>query len=66
MGLKSRLACSLGKQQYRAYWNDAATGLLAKLEANVSSTGFKESNQVVEGEPEATALEGKMFLVTGR
>jgi hypothetical protein len=65
-GISSVLKGSLGKQSFRAYWNDAGTGLLAKLESNVSGTGFKESSQVVEGEPEATALEGKMFVITNR
>lgn len=65
-GLKSVLGGSLGKQNYRAYWTDEGAGLLAKLESNVSGTGFKESNQVVAGEPEATAVGGKMFVITSR
>ncbi len=63
-GLASVLTGTAGKQTIRAFWNDAGTGLLAKLESNVDGAGFKESNQVVEGEPEATALEGKMFTIT--
>ncbi len=64
-GLASVLAGTAGKQTIRAYWNDAGTGLLAKLESNVDGAGFKESNLVIEGEPEATALEGKMFTISG-
>lgn len=66
IGLKSVLNGTNGHQQFRAFWNDAGTGLLARLEADINGTGFKESNVIVEGEPEATALEGKMFVLTHR
>jgi hypothetical protein len=64
-GVKGVLNGTKGKQEFRAYWNDAGAALLAKLESDEGG-GFKESNQIVEGEPEATALEGKMFVVTSR
>ncbi len=64
-GMAGVLAGTTGKQTIRAFWNSAGTALLAKLESNIDGAGFKESNQVVEGEPEQTALEGKMFNVTG-
>ncbi len=63
-GLASVMAGTAGKQTIRAFWNDAGTGLLTKLESNIDGAGFKESNLVIEGEPEATALEGKMFNIT--
>jgi hypothetical protein len=65
-GLKGVLNGVNGKQEFRAFWNDAGTGLLAKLESNISGAGFKESNEIVEGAPELTALEGKMFVLTSR
>ncbi len=63
-GLASVLTGTAGKQTIRAYWNNAGTGLLAKLLSSIDGANFLESNQVVEGEPEATALEGKMFTIT--
>jgi hypothetical protein len=66
-GLKNLLSGSAGKQQFRAYYNDSSASLLAQLLCEKTGTaGFKECNQVVAGEPEATALEGKMFVVTSR
>ncbi len=64
IGQKSVLNGSLGKQNIRAYWNDAGTGLLAKLLSSAGA-GFVESNQIVEGEPEATALNSAMYKITG-
>jgi hypothetical protein len=64
-GLAGVLNGTKGKQSFRAYWNDAGAALLAKLESDAGA-GFLESNQIVEGEPEATALEGKMFVITSR
>jgi hypothetical protein len=64
-GLKGLLNGTKGKQSFRAYWNDFGTALLAKLESDVGA-GFLESNQIVEGEPESTSLEGKMFVITNR
>jgi hypothetical protein len=63
IGQKSVLAGTLGKQAIRAYWNDEGTGLLAKLESSVGAS-FLEADQVVEGEPEATALNGAMYKIT--
>jgi hypothetical protein len=65
-GLKNILTGSAGKQQFRNYYNDSGTSVLAQLLCNTSGTGFKECNQVVAGEPEATALEGKMFVLSSR
>jgi hypothetical protein len=64
--LKSILNGSKGKANIRTYWNDAGTEVLAKLESNIDGAGFKESNQIVAGEPEAVALESKMFVLTSR
>jgi hypothetical protein len=66
-GLKSLISGSAGKQQFRAYYNDSSGSLLAQLLCEKTGTaGFKESSQVVGGEPEATALEGKMFVIRSR
>jgi hypothetical protein len=65
-GLKNIITGSAGKQQFRNYYNDSGTSVLAQLLCNISGTGFKECNQVVAGEPEATALEGKMFVLSAR
>ena len=65
-GGRTRVRGRGGKQEFRAFYNDAGTGVLAKLESNVDGAGFKETNNEVEGEPEETALEGKMFVVSGR
>jgi hypothetical protein len=67
-GLKGLLSGTNGKQSFRAYWADlnlAGPALLAKLESDAGA-GFRESNQIVEGEPESTSLEGKMFVITSR
>ena len=64
IGQKSVLNGSLGKQNIRAYWNDAGTGLPAKLLSSVGA-GFIETNLVIEGEPEATALNSAMYRITG-
>jgi hypothetical protein len=64
-GIKSVLNGWNGKQSFREYWNDFGTALLAKLDSDVGA-GFMESNQIVEGEPESTALEGKMFVIYHR
>jgi hypothetical protein len=64
-GIKGVLTDLRGKQSFRAYWNDAGAALLAKLESD-DGGGFLESADIVEGEPEATALEGKMFVITSR
>ena len=66
IGTKGRLNGSLGKETFRAYYDSAGIALLARLELNVNGAGFKESNVVVEGEPGGTALEGKMFVISGR
>ena len=63
---RGRLSGSLGKAAFRAYYNASGVGQLAQLLSNVDGAGFKESNQVVEGEPLLEALEGKMFVVSGR
>jgi len=65
-GVKGSLAGSGGHATIKTFWNDAGVALLAKLESNVDNSSFKESNQVVEGEPELTALEAKMFVITSR
>jgi hypothetical protein len=66
-GLKNLLSGSAGKQQFRAYENESGGKLLAQLLCEKTGiAGFKECNQVVAGEPEATALEGKMFVVSNR
>lgn len=66
IGAKGVMSGTRGKQEFRAYWNDAGTGLLARLEADFNGTGFKEVDQVIEGEPEETALAGEMFVISGR
>jgi hypothetical protein len=63
IGQKSVLSGTRGKQSIRAYWNDAGVGLLAQLLSSVGA-GFLEFNEVVEGEPEATALNGAMYEIT--
>jgi hypothetical protein len=57
---------SAGTQEIKEFYNDGGTKVKAKLEGNLSGTGFKEANEVVEGEPVLTALESKMFVITGR
>jgi hypothetical protein len=64
-GLKNLLSGSDGRQQFRAYYDDSGAALLVRLLCNTGES-FKECNQVVEGEPEATALESKMFVITRR
>jgi hypothetical protein len=67
-GLRGVLSGSRGVQSFRAYWADlnlAGPALLAKLESD-NGGGFLQSNEIVEGEPEATSLEGKMFVITSR
>jgi hypothetical protein len=64
-GIKTVLNGKNGKQSFRAYWNDQGTALLAQLLSSVGA-GFLESNQIVEGEPNPTALEGKMFVIYNR
>ena len=54
-----------GKPAIEEYYNDAGTKVKAKLETTTGGT-TKESNEIIEGEPEATALEGKMFVITSR
>ena len=66
LGLKNLLGGSAGKQQFRAFENASGGKLLAQLLCNPQNTGFKECNEVVEGEPEATSLEGRMFVVSKR
>jgi len=63
IGQKSVLSGNLGKQSIRAYWNDAGVGLLAQLLSSVGA-GFTESNQIVEEETEATALNSAMYEIT--
>ncbi|HTD09068.1 MAG TPA: hypothetical protein VK680_09280 [Solirubrobacteraceae bacterium] len=64
IGQKSVLTGTSGKQAIRAYWNDAGTGLLAQLLSSLGA-GFLETNLVIEGEPEVTALNGAMYQITG-
>jgi hypothetical protein len=67
IGLKDLISGSKGKQEFRAYENASGGKLLAQLLCeHTGIAGFKECNQVVEGEPEATALEGKMFVLSSR
>ena len=66
VGLKNLVSGSKGKQQFRAFENASGGKLLAQLLCNPQNTGFKECNVVVEGEPEATALEGRMFVLSKR
>jgi hypothetical protein len=63
IGQKGVLKGINGKQNIRAYWNDAGTGLLAQLLSSAGA-GFTESDEVVAGEPEATALNGAMYEIT--
>ena len=65
-GLKNHLSGTKGKQEFHTFYNDSGTAVTAKLEGNTDGAGYKESNQVVEGEPEATAEGGKMFVITSR
>jgi hypothetical protein len=63
IGQKSVLAGTAGKQNIRAYWNDAGRGLLAQLLSNMGG-GPLESDEVVREEMEATALNGAMYKIT--
>ena len=56
---------SAGKPAIEEYYNDAGTKVKAKFETTTGGT-TKESNEIVQGEPVATALEGKMFVITSR
>jgi hypothetical protein len=55
----------VGVANLTTYYNDAGTAEKAKLEANFGS-GFKGAAEEVEEEVTVTALESKMFTVTGR
>jgi len=63
---KGLLSGSLGKAGFRAYYNASGVGQLAQLLSNIDGAGFKESNQVVAGEPLLEALEGKMYVISSR
>ena len=54
-----------GVANLTTYYNDAGTAEKAKLEANFGS-GFKGAALEIEEEVTVTALEGKMFTLTGR
>jgi hypothetical protein len=54
-----------GSPSVKFFYNEGGTSIRAKLEANFG-TGFKEAAEEVEGGVTATALEGKMFVVTSR
>ena len=54
-----------GVANLTTYYNDAGTAEKAKLEFNFGS-GFKGAALEIEGEVTVTALEGKMFTLTGR
>ena len=65
IGGQLKKGSSAGKPAIEEYYNDAGTKVKAKLETTTGGT-TKESTGIVEGEPEATALEGKMFVITSR
>ena len=65
-GIKSVLSGSKDKAAIKTFYNDSGTAVTAKLEINIDGAGFKESNLIIEGEPEAVALESKMFVITSR
>ena len=65
-GGHGKLTGTLGKQEFRAYYNASGVGQLAQLLSNIDGAGFKESNLVVEGEPLLEALEGKMYVISSR
>ena len=54
-----------GVANLTTYYNDAGTAEKAKLEFNFGS-GFKGAALEIEAEVTVTALEGKMFTLTGR
>jgi hypothetical protein len=54
-----------GGPNIKFYYNEGGTSVKAKLEANFG-TGFKEAAEEVNGAVTVTALEGKMFVITGR
>jgi hypothetical protein len=62
--LKGTLLGSNGKPELTEYLNDGGTIVGAKLESDFG-TGFLVSDESV-GEVTATALEGKMFVITTR
>ena len=64
-GIKAVLKGSKGTQEIKEFYNDAGTKVAAKLEGEFGA-GFVVSDQIIEGEPELLALEGKMFVITGR
>lgn len=64
--LKGVLNGSLGKQEFRAFYNLAGIGQFAQLLSSLSNAPFKESNQVASGEPQATSESGKMFTIAPR
>ena len=66
VGAKGMLSGMNGKQDFRAFYDEAGVGLLAKLEANIGGAGFKEANLVIAQELGGTALEGKMFVLSNR
>ena len=65
-GGRGQLNGSSGKAAFRAYYNASGVGQLAQLLSNIDGAGFKESNEVVAGEPLLEALEGKMYVISGR
>jgi hypothetical protein len=63
--VSGKLSGTNGSQEIKEYYNDGGTKVKAKLEANPGN-GFKEADQVVEGEPVLKALGSNMFVITGR
>jgi hypothetical protein len=63
--LKGLLHGEKGKPELTEYLNNGGTIVGAKLESDFG-TGFLTSDESVEGEVTATALEGKMFVITTR
>jgi hypothetical protein len=63
--LSGALKGTTGKQEIKQYYNDGGTIVTTKLEANPGN-GFKEANEVVEGEPVLKALGSNMFVITSR
>ena len=64
-GNQLKKGSTAGKPAIEEYYNDEGVKVKAKLETTTGGT-TKESSLIVDGEPNFTALEGKMFVITSR
>ena len=63
---KSKLSGANGKPEFRVFYNASGVAQLTKFESTGGGAGFKEADIAVGGEPVLEALEGKMYVISGR